>query len=170
MSALYWYLYPKTNNRICVRKNTIPVMANVIINIRSIFSPWSEAEGKGSTGCHQRHPSTDEDSMEEEGSEEESGEEEQDSEDDEEQTDEGNAFGQEVNQKKHDDIPDSQQRITTGGQNLPVKEEEACDSCGHNPCDCEEHVEESFANSAASSLSTATTKNVAPNNVSGRVV
>ena len=42
----------------------------------------------------------------------------------EDEVDEGNAFGQEVRQKKSDNIPDSQQRITTGGQNLPVKEED----------------------------------------------
>jgi hypothetical protein len=69
--------------------------------------------------------------------------------DEEEQTDEGNAFGQEVRQKKSDNIPDSEQRITTGGQNLPVKEEdeETCESCGHSECSCDdETVEESFAN------------------------
>jgi hypothetical protein len=43
--------------------------------------------------------------------------------------DEGNAFGNEVSQKKLDDIPNSQQRITTGGQNLPVKEE-GMEECG----------------------------------------
>ncbi len=84
----------------------------------------------------------------EEGSEEQdSGEEESD--DEEEQTDEGNAFGQEVRQKKSDNIPDSQQRITTGGQNLPVKEEATCESCGcvHEGDTCDtEQVEENFAN------------------------
>jgi len=43
--------------------------------------------------------------------------------------DEGNAYGNEVRQKKLDDIPNSQQRITTGGQNLPVKEE-GMEECG----------------------------------------
>lgn len=43
--------------------------------------------------------------------------------------DEGNAFGHEVRQKKLDDIPNSQQRITTGGRDLPVKEE-GMEECG----------------------------------------
>ena len=45
--------------------------------------------------------------------------------DEEDDMEEGNAFGQEVQQKKHDNIPNSKQRIQTGGQNLPVKEEDA---------------------------------------------
>jgi len=73
---------------------------------------------------------------------------------DKEETDEGNAFGNEVRTKKADNIPDSQQRITTGGQNLPVKEEghnheghETCNECGmyEARCVCEpgkEQVEE----------------------------
>lgn len=71
--------------------------------------------------------------------------------DEEEKTDEGNAFGQEVRQKKSDNIPDSQQRITTGGQNLPVKEEATCESCGmeESSCGCDhEQVEENFSNDA----------------------
>ena len=91
----------------------------------------------------------DEESGEESGEEsEEQGEE---SGEEEEVTDEGNAFGQEVAQKKADNIPDSQQRIKTGGQNLPVKEEEYCETCESAACHCddseEEHVDESFANS-----------------------
>lgn len=54
---------------------------------------------------------------------EDSGEESDDEESDDEEANEGNAFGNEVRQKKEDNIPDSQQRIKTGGQNLPVKEE-----------------------------------------------
>ena len=70
-----------------------------------------------------------------------------------EKTDEGNAFGQEVRQKKSDNIPDSQQRIKTGGQNLPVKEEhghENCNECGYamESCECEDQVEEGFSNDA----------------------
>ena len=73
-------------------------------------------------------------------------------------TDEGNAFGNEVRTKKADNIPDSQQRITTGGQNLPVKEQghdheesETCNECGMYEARCvcepgEEQVEEMFAN------------------------
>jgi hypothetical protein len=45
-----------------------------------------------------------------------------------EKTSEGNAFGDEVRQKKADNIPDSQQRIKTGGQNLPVKEDDVEES------------------------------------------
>ena len=95
---------------------------------------------------------------EDQGSEEDSSEEE--GSDDEEQTDEGNAFGQEVRQKKSDNIPDSQQRITTGGQNLPVKEEDhehseggTCNECGMYEARCvcdhgEEQVEENYSNEA----------------------
>jgi len=72
----------------------------------------------------------------------------------EDEMEEGNAFGNEVRQKKSDNIPDSQQRITTGGQNLPVKEEGhhheeggTCNECGmyEARCVCEpgkEQVEE----------------------------
>ena len=79
---------------------------------------------------------------------------------DKEETDEGNAFGNEVRTKKADNIPDSQQRITTGGQNLPVKEEGhdheeggTCNECGmyEARCVCEpghEQVEEDYANEA----------------------
>jgi hypothetical protein len=73
------------------------------------------------------------------------------SEEDEEVTDEGNAFGQEVRQKKSDNIPDSQQRIKTGGQNLPVKEgEHECNECGmmESGCECDHDQVNEYANDA----------------------
>jgi hypothetical protein len=69
----------------------------------------------------------------------------------EEVTDEGNAFGQEVRQKKSDNIPDSQQRIKTGGQNLPVKEgEHECNECGmmESSCECDHDQVNEYANDA----------------------
>lgn len=101
---------------------------------------YKDEEGQ-ETGGEEQDQTLEPASSDEEGSEEK------------EETDEGNAFGQEVRQKKADNIPDSQQRITTGGQNLPVKEEgeDTCNECGmvESSCGCDhEQVEENFANSA----------------------
>jgi hypothetical protein len=115
-----------------------------------VTSDYEDEEGEEDSG---EQSYDDEEGSEEEPSDdaEDSGEEEEEA-DDEEETTEGNAFGQEVRQKKSDNIPDSQQRITTGGQNLPVKEEggESCNECGGamyegHSCDTEQ-VEENFSN------------------------
>lgn len=99
---------------------------------------YEDEEGQ-ETGGEEQAQTLEPASSDEEGSEEK------------EETDEGNAFGQEVRQKKADNIPDSQQRITTGGQNLPVKEEgeHECNECGmmESSCECDsEQVEEAYAN------------------------
>jgi len=110
------------------------------------------------------------DSGEEEGSEEQDSA--KDPEEEKEETDEGNAFGQEVRQKKSDNIPDSQQRIKTGGKDLPVKEggfdpeqgdgggagagditkesHENCNECGYTmeSCECDHEQVNEFANDA----------------------
>jgi hypothetical protein len=115
-----------------------------------VTSDYEDEEGEEDSG---EQSYGDEEGSEEEPSDdaEDSGEEETD---DEEETTEGNAFGNEVRQKKADNIPDSQQRIKTGGQNLPVKEEghQTCNECGSamyegHSCD-HEQVEENFSNDA----------------------
>ena len=105
------------------------------IKIPSTLTPPTSAPSGGDTGEGKTTGSTSEDEMEE-----------------------GNAFGNEVRQKKSDNIPNSQQRITTGGQNLPVKEEdhareegeETCNECGssmYEGHECgTEAVEEGYSN------------------------
>ena len=114
-----------------------------------VTSDYEDEEGEEDSG---EQSYDDEESSEEPSDDaEDSGEEKTD---DEEETTEGNAFGNEVRQKKSDNIPDSQQRIKTGGQNLPVKEEghQTCNECGSamyegHSCD-HEQVEENFSNDA----------------------
>ena len=84
------------------------------------------------------------DSEEEQDSGEES---EEDSDEGEEQTDEGNAFTGKLKQTPQGGEFKMGDKEYTDTSEIE-EAEEACESCGHNPCDCEEHVEESFANSA----------------------
>jgi hypothetical protein len=111
---------------------------------------YEDEEGSDDQGGEEQSQTLEPADSDEEGSDEESDDEE--SEDDEtETTDEGNAFGQEVRQKKSDNIPDSQQKIKTGGQNLPVKEgEHECNECGmmESSCECDSEQVNEFANDA----------------------